>query len=313
MNLADQSASNAILGLGLGAGVYFTGTAPVIAGLEADANTDTVYLLASSTLTINQSENTVFAGHILGGGSGVNITKQGTGSLTFSYANSYDGTTTISGGTLVYGATGAFGTSAVTVNGGALKIANGASFTNPLTLTAGTLAGNYTFTTPQTFGTGITLSPGNSPGTITFAAGYAPTNGVTTNFEFSAATDNPGVSSDLIAVTGGTLNLSGLSAGGYTLKLISLLPDNATPGAVSGLSGPSSWTIFTAPSLVGFNPALFTIDQSSFVNSGTFSLSTSSNNIILNFSPVPEPSTYALLTLGLATLVLPVVRRRQRG
>ncbi len=228
-------------------------------------------------------------------------------------ANTYTGTTTISGGTLVYGAGGAFGTSSVVINGGNLGVASGLTFSNSFSFggSGGTLSGNGTFTSPLTLGTGVTLSPGNSPGTLSFASGLTLTGtGGATTIEISGATDNPGVSADLVAVTG-TLDLTGLS--NYTLNVISLLPDNVTPGAVSGLGSSASWTIFTSTTLTGFDTADFTIASSGFVTPGTFSLSSSGNNLVLNFTAVPEPSTYALMLAGLGLSGLAAWRKSSRA
>lgn len=307
---SNTGAGLGALEMGISQGtVNFTTLAPVIHGLSADNANDDVNLASGSTLTINQDENSTFAGHLDGHG-GASIVKSGTGALTFSQSNDYDGSTTISGGTLVYGATGAFGTSTVTINGGALKIANGATFSNNLTLTSGKLAGNFSFTTPQTFGSGVTLSPGNSPGTISFTS-LTVNDGLATDFEFNAATGTAGTVNDLIAVSG-TLDLSAVSAGGYTLRLISLMADN-NPGAVPGLTGPTSWTIFTAGTLTGFanGGTQFTLDSTQFYGGGIFTISQSGQNLLLNFTPVPEPSTYALMALGLATTGLAAWRRRR--
>jgi len=66
--------------------------------------------------------------------------------------------------------------------------------------------------------------------------------------------------------------------------------------------------------LTGFTPADFTINTSLFQNPSTnIFLTADANNLFINFTPVPEPSTYALLGLGLSALVLPVLRRRKRA
>ena len=317
VNLNGNTAAGlGMLELGSTATVNFNTSAPVIYGLSATSSSDSVTLLSPATLTINQTENTDFKG-IITGGIATSITKTGSGKLIFSNANSYGGTTTISGGTLVYGATGAFGTSSVVINGGALKLASGfSSIPNTLTLTSGTLAGNWTFATPQTFGDGITLSPGNSPGTMTFSSDLTltGTTGAST-IEINAVPDNPGVSADLFAVTG-DLNLTGLS--NYTLNVISLLPDNS-PGAVSGLGSSASWTIFTATTITDFvsGGSQFTIDSSGFSGGGLFSVSLGvylgNPSLVLNFTAVPEPSTYALMLAGLGLSGLAAWRKRRRA
>lgn len=229
--------------------------------------------------------------------------------------SSYTGSTTINGGTLVAGSNAAFGSSSVVINGGTLSVASGVSFGNMIGigLNGGTLAGNGTFTSPLTLGADVTLAPGDSPGTLNFATGLTLNNGITEELEIRApGTGTPGTDWDLLNVTG-TLNLAPLTAGGYTLKVISLMPDNS-PGAVSGLSGSTSWIIASAStSLTGFlsDGSQFTIDSSLFVGGGIFSLSAPGNDLILNFTPVPEPSTYALMIMGLA-VVFVSMRRQSR-
>jgi hypothetical protein len=73
----------------------------------------------------------------------------------------------------------------------------------------------------------------------------------------------------------------------------------------------------TTGHISGFDPALFSIDASNFAGgvmaNSLFSVSMDANDQILylNFTTVPEPSTYALMTLGLGLVVLPILRRRR--
>jgi hypothetical protein len=80
---------------------------------------------------------------------------------------------------------------------------------------------------------------------------------------------------------------------------------------------PYTWVIAPAGGTIqSFSPSAFTIDPSGFANgslsSGHFSLSIDGTDQLLrlNFSPVPEPSTWMLLLAGLGAL--PVFRRCRR-
>jgi autotransporter-associated beta strand protein len=298
----------------------FLSSAPVVHGLSSDSPYQTVSLAGSSTFTINQGdteEEYNFQGSI--GATSASVVKNGAGTQVFSGTNNYTGGTTINDGVLVANhgngsnVVDALGTGAVTVNGGALKIAEGLSFANPLNfgVNGGTLGGSGTFAGPLTLGAGVIIAPGNSPGILTISGNLIPNDGLVTQIEINGAANTPGTTVDQVFVTG-TLNLSSLSANGYKLQIISLDILN-TPGAVAGLSAPASWTIFSSGTLTGFNAGLFDVDQSGFVNTGVFSLTQSGNDILLNFTPVPEPSTYALLALGLAGSGLAAWRKRRRA
>ncbi len=230
-------------------------------------------------------------------------------------ANTYTGGTTISGGTLVMGSNSALGTGSVVLNGGTLSVASGVTFGNALNIgvSGGRLGGNGSFSSPLTLGSGVTLAPGNSPGTLNFTSGLTLNDGGTLEIEIRSTTGTPGTDWDFVNVTG-TLNLSGLSTGGYTLKAISLSLADAPGQPVSGLTGPTSWTIATASTgITGFQAADFVFDTSQFYGGGVFSLSQSGNSLLLNFVPVPEPSTYALMLAGLALGGLHWRRRRNRA
>ncbi|MGV0960380.1 MAG: autotransporter-associated beta strand repeat-containing protein [Limnohabitans sp.] len=124
-----------------------------------------------------------------------NIAKIGTGTQTLSGANTYSGTTTVSGGQLNINGNQSAATGAVTV------------------ATGGTLGGTGTVGGATTVQSGGTLSPGLSPGTLSFGSGLTLASGSVSNFELAQAGTAGGSCNDLVAVTGnltlgGTLNVS---------------------------------------------------------------------------------------------------------
>lgn len=74
-------------------------------------------------------------------GSSIVVTKDGAASAAFNAPNAYSGTTTLKGGTLIYGAEGAFGTSVLSFAGGTLGVSTDYNATN--TPFSGT--SNYSF------------------------------------------------------------------------------------------------------------------------------------------------------------------------
>jgi autotransporter-associated beta strand protein len=232
-------------------------------------------------------------------------------------ASTYTGGTTISGGTLVAASTGALGVGTVQLNGGTLSVNSGVTLTNPLTFTVGggTLSGTGTFGSAATIGSNVHIAPGNSVGTVNFSNGLTLAGGGTLDFEVQSA----GTGYDLVSVSGGPLNITATSANRFTLKIISLNL-SGTPGPVNDFSSASSyaWIFATsAAGITGFDPNAFDYTTAgSFSNSlgvGKFFFTQSGNNLILNFTPVPEPSTYALILAGLAVAGLGYRRRKNRS
>ena len=82
------------------------------------------------------------------------------------------------------------------------------------------------------------------------------------------------------------------------------------PAATSTLS---THVLNTTTGISGFNAANWTLLTTNFTSSpaygGTFSLAQASNDLVLSYA-VPEPSTWALLAVSLATVM--VLRRRRR-
>ena len=126
--------------LGKGGTLDITGNNQTIGGLEGEQNATVA--LGPQTLTIQQSENTVFGGALEGTGG---IVKTGSGTLNLTGASTYTGATSVNGGTLA-------------VNG---------SIVSPVTVNkGGTLGGNGS-TGSVSIADGGTLAPGNSIGRLT--------------------------------------------------------------------------------------------------------------------------------------------------
>jgi autotransporter-associated beta strand protein len=288
----------------------YTGTTTVSAGTLSIGNGGTSGSIASSAVTVqsgatlgfNRSNNLSYAGSIGGAG---DVTKQGAGTLTLGGTSGYTGTTSITGGTLSL--TGSLtGTSLVSVTG------------------SGTLAGTGTINGPVTIESLGTVSPGLSPGPInTGVTTFGP--GGHYNWQVQNAAGTAGNDYDTINATSLTITATG-GTGRFNINLWSL--SSATTNGPASNFDPNqsqSWTLVKTSDggVSGFSPSFFQINvgatngtggfQNS-LNGGTFAVAVSGGNLILTFTPVPEPGC-VLLVAGMAFGVgrLVVKRRRARA
>ena len=272
---------------------------------------------ADSKLTIGNGGGATFAGVIQDGATHKTaLEKTGIGTATLTGANTYAGATTITGGTLAISGAGTIANSP-TIIVGASTTFNVSAVTGGYTLGTGqTLSGTGTVSGAMTVAG--TLSPGNSPGSIT-TGNQTWVDGGDYNFQMLDAEGVAGTGFDQIQITG-TLNLSSLTAGGFNINLWSLSsigPDENGNALNFDNTIDQSWTILTTSGgITDFDAADFVINVganngtagfSNALGGGSFSLGTASNNLVLNFTAIPEPGAALLGVLGLLTLL----RRRR--
>jgi hypothetical protein len=181
-------------------------------------------------------------------------------------------------------------------------------------------------------GSGARLSPGNSPGIQAFASGLQLAGQGSYLWEVGNAAGTLGTGWDLIDVTGGVLDLSGLDGGAastkYVLDLLTL--DGATAGPMAGYdpAQAAAFQVFRTAAggvlLPGSVTAsggedvtsLFSITTGGWANtlpSGGFEMRVSPGGTgidLVTVAAVPEPASLAAAG-GLAALGLLILRRRR--
>lgn len=296
--VADQGGNN-----GIHAG---SGTASfVLNGGELELNSTvgsslTVDLNGSLTAdsTFDAANGTLTYNGILSGTGGLMIASGGGGTVTLSAANLFSGDSTISNGTArVINTTGsAFGTGSVTLSSGT------------------TLTGDGAFSGALHVGTGSTLAPGDSPGTLN-AGNTTWAGGAAFEWEINNAAGIVSTNWDLLNITGG-LTITATEANPFSINLVSLTTGNAAGDVIN--FDPNANAVYsiaaTTTGISGFTSDAFTINSAGFSNSfdGLWSLAVDGNNLNLVYtSAVPEPTTASVL-LGLLAWGFTATRRTRR-
>ncbi len=283
-----------------------------IAGLSSGAANGNVrnQSAVASTLTINGSGSTTFSGSISNGvgGGALSLVRSGSGSTTLSGNNTYSGSTTVSGGSLVIDGTHTGGSS-VSVTGGELKV-NGSLTATTFDVSApGTVSGTGAITSAEINVSG-TISPGSSIGNMAVNGNLNLNAGSTLDYELQTN----GLDGDLIHIVG-NLNI----ANGAFLTVSDL---NVNIPVISGSK-------LTMVSYTGsWNGGLLTLGATQLANNDIFMVSGQEWQIryddgaggtnfaanqagasgFLTLTAVPEPS--ALLFVG-SVLGLGFLRRRR--
>jgi hypothetical protein len=218
-------------------------------------------------------------------------------------------------------ATGAAGTGTIYIDSGArLLISSGVTVANNITFsgTAGTVAGNGTISSSVVANSGTILNPsasnGNGMGILTFSNSLEIDSGTAIHFNLYDANGAAGTGYSTISAN--SLSFAA-SPNTITFNLVSVDASGNNAPAINFSAGNSySWTVLSSSTAIsGYNPGMFHLDTSAFDNSigtGLFSFDKVGNNIVLDFSPVPEPSTWALMGLGLVALIPVGLRLRRR-
>lgn len=343
---ANQASGTGPLAFGSNGGggssyVYFETDSPVIGGLvSGEGDFSYVYSKLSDTiLTVNQAVNSSFSGSIYMDGSavGLRFVKAGAGTLRLNsgglfpvgVANADLGGTSIglqvNAGTLVI--SNDFyvqPNSTIWVHGGTLAVEDRFLGNALVVDNGGRLAGHGSFANAA-IGTGAVLSPGlagkDEIGSLGFHHLELNSGGIL-EWQIKDPSGAQGEGYDHINVFNNaeTLVINATSASPFSIKIISL-NTGGTAGLLNGLTpGESySWTVFSFDALSGgFDPAKFALDLSQFqttigngLAAGDFAFTLSGDNLVLNFTAVPEPSTYALMGLGLTFIGWTVWRRRR--
>jgi hypothetical protein len=319
---------------------FAAGSTPTIIDMASDSSgSGNVINLGSgpgtTTLTLQVDSDPSYYGSITGYGN-LKVTSASAGELDLRGNNTYVGQTTIGANTVVVaGTNSAFSTGPVTVNsGGILGLDVGVTISNPITLNSGGGIGGYGTIAPAspetlTFQGGSGIAGGRGSlgggdglhpviGTLSFGANASLDFGGGGGLQFSLmnATGTAGVDYSTINVAG-NLNISATALDPFTIQLVGVDSTGQLVGTANTFSASQaySWTLLSAGSITNFNASAFTFDTSTYFSNttspGSFFVTQSGNDLMLNFTPVPEPSTWALMVSGVFALGAAMRRRRR--
>ena len=228
----------------------------------------------------SNGQSTTYSGVLTGSGS---LTKVGGGRLALTGANTFLGATNVNAGELA-------------VNGsiaGSLNVALVASLSG-----TGTVGGNATIIGAH--------SPGNSPGSQTFNGNLTYEAGAVVNWELIANTSGaPGTNYDQILLPTGNLAFSGSTTLALSFNSLGSSVDWADPfwdvnhsWMVYDLSGGTP----TGLSNLSLGGSLLDSENQplSPTGRGYFTTSLAGQDVVLNVTAVPEPSTWAMALAAIA-------------
>jgi autotransporter-associated beta strand protein len=200
--------------------------------------------------------------------------KNGNGILTINGTSTFTGQTIVNAGTLVVGTAGAINSSS------SVTVANGATLTNSNTSTSMSAV--------------LILSPGAA---LSGAGAFAPAS-------MTLVANLAGGNASFSSINVGTTSLTKSGTMEFTLS-------NITDGNYAIFSGSALAGSFTSITVGGV--ALADLGAGNFGGTvGGFDYAFTNSTNTLGITTVPEPSTWALLGLGVALLIFRGVKRRHK-
>ncbi len=279
---------------------------------------------STGVITVNNGGTLANGGSnlVLGGGSRTTVNAGGTLSTASGTTVELDGALLTNNGTL---------RGTVNVNyGSTLKGSGSAGSVN---VTDGGRFGVNAPSTGMTVNSGLSVvhltSPGGlastafvgpqlsaAPGTATLTS-LALGSGSVFAFSVQDARGTAGSGYDLVHATGALTLSAGTAAGSLITVSLASLGSDGTSGMAANFDPTRSYgfVLVTADGgIAGYNPGEFTVDVSGFknaTNGGSFSVVEQGNQLLLEYNAVPEPSTWALLGVGVAALGVAALRQRR--
>ncbi len=323
---------------------FAANSTPLLLDMQSDqrGSGNAINLGSGAVLTFEIGDDPTYSGTINGPGS---VVVSGfDGELVLNGNNTYTGGTTVGPDiVLIAGSNTAFGSTSAPVtllDGGVLGVKAGVTVANPIAIPSdGAAIGGYGTIAPATAqsitfqnystvvgGRGtftnnvgqVALSP--VVGSLSFGPSASVVFGGAGVMQFSLknAAGTPGVDYSDINVAG-NLTIDATALDPFTIQLVGVDSTGLVTGTANTFNPtlPYSWTLVSAGSLTMlpfFDPSAFVVDSSTYFSNSTgtgeFFVSETGSDLTLNFSPVPEPSTWMLLASGLFALGAAVRRRR---